>query len=282
MSTLCRILITGIVTNGDNSRIFNKILDGDYASSMFDYLTNCGSLKLNDIISMQMFNSANMAAVLGAFGAMDEIVEDRRTVLLPKKQMKVKCRLQEALRRRCSTRVFSSLRTFSFEEFGTLVQMAYGTANRKIASGGFAFPSRHYGSGGALYPVDVYLLVNAIDGLSRGVYRYQPYSASLLRVCDAFDIDRFFPSQGFDTENYSFVVCYAACFSRIYVKYGELALLLALIETGLMSQNLDLSCAAMDSGICQSAGFNRQYAQRLIGADGVTSFALFSSICGEK
>jgi hypothetical protein len=42
----------GNVTNGDNSRIFNKILDGDYASSMFDYLTNCGSLKLNDIISM--------------------------------------------------------------------------------------------------------------------------------------------------------------------------------------------------------------------------------------
>lgn len=49
-----------------------------------------------------------------------------------------------------------------------------------------------------------------------------------------------------------------------------------------MSQNLDLSCAAMDIGICQSAGFNRQYAQRLIGTDGVTSFALFSSICGEK
>ncbi|HIH35157.1 MAG: SagB family peptide dehydrogenase [Lachnospiraceae bacterium] len=270
------------ITAEKNSQIFNHVISGEYESPAFEYLLNLGVMRLNDVKSIGMYNDTNLAAHINNLKPYEEIINEKETIILPKEYVKIRSNLTDAMTRRHSTREFSGMYLMSRKEFSTILHYSFGLAKRTMRFNDLTVTTRHYASGGGLYPVTVYILINRVEGIPQGLYRYQPYSHSLLFITKELQINKLLQYGSFDFENYSFCVLYEADMNRVYVKYGELSLMTVLIETGLMSQNFDLVTSALNYNICQIAGFDKQYAEHCLGIDGVNSHVVYVNICGKE
>lgn len=270
------------ITSKNNSYIYNQVIMGNYQSPSFDYLNNLGNMRLNDIKSIGTYNETNLAARINNLKKNEEILDEEYTITLPRKFVKVKGNIVQALENRRSSRRFSQGYEMPLLEFSTIMHYSYGIAKRKMVFDDIAVTTRHYGSGGGLYPISVYVLVNNVEGLKKGIYKYQPFSHSLYYVNNSMDIRELLQHGSFDFDNYSFCVLYENDINRTYVKYGELFLLNSLIEVGLMCQNLDIITTSLNYGICQIAGFDKPYAEKVLGLDGVNSHIVFVNICGKE
>lgn len=269
------------ITSKNNNSIYNQIISGNYESPSFNYLCNLGTMRLNDVKSISMFNETNLAANINEIKPYEDIVSED-TIILSNKIPKIKKAISSVLEERHSVRKFSSYVEMSFEEFSTILKYSYGIAKRKVNYDEVTVSTRYYGSGGGLYPIAVYILVNKVAGVKAGVYRYQPYSHSLLSINNQIEVEKFLQYGSFDFENYSFCVLYEYDINKNYVKYGELALLTSFIEVGLMSQNFDLIATSLNFATCQIAGFDKVYAEKALGLDSVNSHIIYTSICGKE
>jgi SagB-type dehydrogenase family enzyme len=107
-------------------------------------------------------------------------------------------------------------------------------------------------SGGALYPLDVYIVVGerGVGGLRAGIYRYQPTSHSLETI-DTGDRRRevaraALTQMWIATAPVVFVI--TAEYERITRKYGERGIRYAHIEVGHVGQNIFLQAGALGLG----------------------------------
>ena len=66
------------------------------------------------------------------------------------------------------------------------------------------------------------------------------------------------------------------------MKYGDLSLLTGLVEVGNMTHSLELNGLPLGIGSCQVAGFDKAYAQDLLGLDGVNSHVIFTQVFGGR
>lgn len=170
----------------------------------------------------------------------------------------------------------------NINELSTILLYSYGVTKRKENYFGVEVSTRYHGSGGGLYPIDTYLLINNVSGIKQGIYKYQPVSHTLRFLSDDFDMEKLYPYGNFDLKNYSFCVLYEYDINRNYVKYGELSLMVSLIEAGLMAQNLDLVAASIGFSTCQAAGYDKKYADNILELDGVNSHIIYTQLCGKE
>jgi len=268
------------IANQNNSHIFTQVINGDSFSAAYDYLLNMGFTRLNDAKSIVMFNEGNIAATINSNKANEEII-DKKTIFLSQTDKKISKSVVDVFEQRHSTRSFSPFR-MSFEEFSMLMKLSFGLAKRKLLFDDVMVHTRHYGSGGGFYPVQVILLINNISKISPGVYKYQPHTHSIYPLNADIKAERLFEHGSFDFNNYSFAVLYKYDLNRNYIKYGELSLAITFIEVGLMSQMLGLACAALDYTGCQIAGYDKHYCEEQLDLDGINSHIVFSDLCGRE
>ena len=110
-----------------------------------------------------------------------------------------------------------------------------------------------YGSGGGLYPVQVYLFLkpDAVAGYSAGVYRYYPFEHALELVSagDLPDDIHWNYNRRFAAAAPIYVYLIAET-SVIAAQYGDLAEQMCLIEAGSMAQVLRQAASGTGIGIC--------------------------------
>ncbi len=268
------------LVNSNNSVIFSQILKGNEKSAEMDYLLNLGFMRLSDVRSISQYNETNLAAKINTDKGLEEIF-DSNTIYLPQKMKKLKKSFSEVIEQRHSSREFEHTK-MSLEELSCILKNSFGLAKRQVNYNGIITTTRHYASGGGLYPIDVYLMINQVKQLKKGLYKYQPYSHSLFQMHADMDLGILFATGHFDLENCSFVVLYEYSVNRNYTKYGELSLLTSMVEVGNMSHNFELTCAASDYSACQIAGFDKPYAEKCLGLDGINSHVIFTNICGKE
>lgn len=268
------------LTNNDNTKIYSQILEGKYSSLAYEYLLNLGYMRLNDAKSIGMYNQMNLAANINKHRQYEEIKDDY-TINLPPKLIKIKKSIMSVMEQRHSSRNFCSSK-MKIDELSTILKYSFGLSKRVVNYNGVISTTRYHGSGGGLYPINIYLLINNVKNIKKGLYRYQPYSHSLYPVTEKMNIVKLLQYGNFDFENYSFAVLYEYDINRNYLKYGELSLLTTLVEIGIISHNFELTCASLDFSACQIAGFDKQYAEKCIGIDGINSHILFTNICGKE
>ncbi|MGI5835059.1 MAG: SagB/ThcOx family dehydrogenase, partial [Chloroflexota bacterium] len=93
-------------------------------------------------------------------------------------------------------------------------------------------------SAGALYPVDLYLVVNSVEGLTPGIYLYRPRGHSLDAIREGDfrnQLSLFALGQGV-VARASAVLVMAGVFQRSRQKYGERSYRYVLIECGHIAQ----------------------------------------------
>jgi SagB-type dehydrogenase family enzyme len=118
---------------------------------------------------------------------------------------------------------------------------------------------RHYPSGGALFPIETYVIAGALREREelRGVFHYHPTDHALerlLTVQTPFPIDPYVRLEP-DLHPASLIV-FTSVWDRSEVKYGSFAYNLALFEVGLMSQNILLMTTAIGLRARPILGFN--------------------------
>ncbi len=268
------------LSNNNNALIYSQIMAGNFQSPACEYLLNLGFMRLSDVKSIGMYNEMNLAANISENKLYEEI-EDEDTIFLPEKMLKVKKSITSVLEERHSSRDFSGS-SMKLNEFSTIVKYTFGLASRNMNYNGIIATTRHYASGGGLYPVNIYFLINNVDKIKKGLYRYQPYSHSLYAINRELKIEKLLQYGNFDFDDYSFCVLYEYDLNRNYLKYGELSLLTTLVEVGIISHSFELMCTALDYSACEIAGFDKQYAEKCIGLDGINSHIVFTNICGKE
>ncbi len=149
--------------------------------------------------------------------------------------------LERAISLRRSVRTYSDA-PLTLSELGQLLWSAQGITNDR----GF----RTAPSAGATFPLEMFVLVNNIEELSKGVYLYDPFEHSLGLIHEENVADPLFRaclSQSMILDGAA-VLIFAAIYERTTARYGSRGERYILNEVGHASQNVHLQAAALDLG----------------------------------
>ena len=158
---------------------------------------------------------------------------------LPQPRLKGTLSFEEVLKKRRSIRDFSP-EPLSLQEVSQILWAAQGITGEE----GFG---RSSPSAGALYPVEVYVVVRKVEGLEPGVYHYDVFQHSLepvIRGEYAQELAKACLSQLFIAEApVAFVI--GAEYERVTLKYGERGLRYVYMEAGHCGQNMCLQAVTL-------------------------------------
>ena len=152
-----------------------------------------------------------------------------------------KMSLEKAISNRRSIRSYAD-KPLTLFELSQLLWSAQGITNER----GF----RTAPSAGATFPLDMFVVVNNVETLNRGIYHYDPHSHRLefIRADDvAEDLFRACLSQSMILEGGA-VLVFAAVFERTTSRYGNRGERYVYNEIGHASQNVHLQAAALNLG----------------------------------
>ncbi len=198
-------------------------------------------------------------------------------VQLPKPQ-DLQLSLFEALKRRRSRRWFSRA-SLSLQELSNLLWAAGGAT--KIEDG---VVFRTHPSGGALYPIYLYIIVERVDGLEKGIYVYLPaeHQLGFLRKGDFTDRVLHFSPQGDRMARAAINILLVSFFDKITWKYLDRGYRYAYIEAGNISQNIYLACEAMNLSTVAIGAFYDTIINDLLGLNGTTEGVILIHPVGRR
>ena len=189
--------------------------------------------------------------------------------------------LAHAIDHRKSHRNFTD-NALSLEELSFLLWATQGLREidpKKI------WTKRNVPSGGARQPFETYIVVNRVEGLEPGVYRYLVIEHKLLHVSDAEEgqpekIKAACHGQGFCGKS-AVVFVWATIPYRAEWRYSIMSHKVVAIEAGHICQNLYLACEGIGVGTCGIAAYNQKLIDALIGVDGKDEFTVYLSPVGK-
>lgn len=176
---------------------------------------------------------------------------------LPQPKQDSEASLEKTLLLRRSVRSYKD-DPLNLEEVSQLLWAAQGVSDSR----GF----RTAPSAGALYPLEVYLVVGNVQGLAQGVYRYVPNKHELLKVADGdkrHELAVAALAQRPVSEGAVDIV-FTAVYSRTTGKYGERGIRYVHIEVGHAGQNVCLQATALGLGSVTIGAFSDELVARLL------------------
>lgn len=183
----------------------------------------------------------------------------------------------DALRQRRSARSFQGT-PLQEAHLSQLLWAAQGITARSHGLGLRTAPSA-----GALYPVETYLVLHAVEGIDPGIYHYAPehHALDALRSGDfRAEIAR----AALDQETAylaNLVLVWTAVFQRARWKYRQRAYRYVYLDAGHIAQNVALAAVALGLGSCQIAALYDEEVNALLDVDGIEESAVYMTIVGK-
>ncbi len=186
--------------------------------------------------------------------------------------------LEEAIKKRRSVRNYTKASMTKAQ----LSQLLYAAQGVTGESQGRLLRSSP--SAGALYPIEVYAVVNNVSGVKRGIYHYGvrkhdlaqvklgDYRSKLIRAC----LDQEMAGDA----QVSFIL--SSIYGRVCAKYGERGYRYALIEAGHIGQNIYLQAVSLGLGAVAVGAFYDDKLNSLLALDGETEAAIYVLSVGGK
>ena len=188
--------------------------------------------------------------------------------------------LGDVLRSRRSDRAYGD-GALALHELSTLLEAAYGVTG---AIAGTPQALRSVPSGGALYPLELYIVCQRVDGLERALYHYDPLrrGLELLRPLRAEEEGgELTPYPELLSKSAAFVVV-TAMFWRSRFKYGARAYRFAMLEAGHVAQNFVLAAEALSLATTPLGGFYDRLVDGFVGVDGIYEASLYLLPVGRR
>lgn len=186
-----------------------------------------------------------------------------------------------AMRR--SIRRFDEAR-ISLPQLAQLLHFGAGITGRLNATDhGIVQPVRAAPSGGALYPVEVYVCVMTVEGLEQGLYHYAADRRGLELLQRGNMVDRLSEATSDPAmiAHAAVVFVLAGVFARSHFKYGERGYRFALLEAGHICQNLLLEATSLQLGAVAVGGFIDDEINQMLDLDGLEEAAVYLVAAGK-
>jgi SagB-type dehydrogenase family enzyme len=188
--------------------------------------------------------------------------------------------LIEAINRRKSRRRYTAA-ALTLEELSFLLWAAQGV--QEIAKKGDA-TRRTVPSAGSRHTFELYLVVNRVNGLAPGLYRYLPLDHKLcfLRTDPQLSkkAARACRKQAFVGKG-AVVFVWTTLPYRAEWRYSIVAHKMIALDAGHSCQNLYLAGEAIDTGICAIGAYNQEELDALLKVDGTEEFAIYAAVAGK-
>ncbi|MFT7561260.1 MAG: SagB-type dehydrogenase family enzyme [Flavobacteriales bacterium] len=211
-----------------------------------------------------------------------KVLENTVKIRLPQTN-EVQSSLAESLELRKSCRSFSD-DPISDLKLSTILKNSLASTRKLIdKSSGAETHARPYPSGGGLYPIDIYLIIRNIEGISACVAHYDARSHSISILNNSINDPALKKTFLLEAEQYKHVpviVVFTSVTQRSTAKYGNRGYRLALLEAGHAAQNISLSCASEHVGCTAWASYFDDEVNELLGIDGVNESVVHTLLLG--
>ncbi len=177
------------------------------------------------------------------------VSQDETRIVLPEPRYESRVSVEEALRKRRSVRDYGG-KALSRQEVAQLLWAAQGITD---SDGERTAPSA-----GALYPLELYVVVGNVKDITKGIYKYKPHQHELVKVLDGEqreNLSRAALRQS-SVEQGAIDIVITAIYERITGNYGDRGVRYVHMEAGHAAQNVHLQAAAMNLGTVVIGAFD--------------------------
>jgi SagB-type dehydrogenase family enzyme len=162
-----------------------------------------------------------------------------------------------------------------------LSQLLWAAQGVTLQTEGYSF--RTAPSAGALYPVETYVVVNAVAGVEAGVYHYavRDHALEELRAGDCrAEVARAALDQAVAARANA-VFVWTAWFQRSKWKYRQRAYRYVYLDAGHIAENVALAAAGLGLGSCQVGALYDGEVNALLGIDGQEESVVYMTVVGK-
>ena len=188
--------------------------------------------------------------------------------------------IDQLARARTSHRAFADV-PMPLATCAGLLRTAYAALGPDQFPGQFML-RRPVPSAGALYPLELYVLVRNVTGLDAGVYHYDAMADDLAVLSTDPWEDQ--AARAFLTweavAQAPFILCLSAVFERTQTKYGQRGYRYVLFEAGHVAQNICLTAQDQGLGSLCMGGFYDDVLNWMIGLDGLAEAVVYTIAIG--
>ncbi len=188
--------------------------------------------------------------------------------------------LRKAIEQRRSVRQYAAT-PLSLDELSYLLWCTQGLQSLQ----GDVATLRTVPSAGARHAFETYLLINRVEGLPSGLYRFLALEHKLIRLREG---DALAEQSAQACLGQSFLATSAAAFFwtavpyRMTWRYGQRGYRYLHLDAGHVCQNLYLAAEAIGCGVCAIGAFDDVAVDRLLGLDGREQFTIYIATVGKK
>ena len=187
--------------------------------------------------------------------------------------------LRKAIEDRVSVRKYST-EALTLNELAWLLWATQGI--KEISE---IYTKRIVPSAGARHAFETYLLINKVEGLKPGIYRYLALEHKLVEINLAKDIGERVVEGAYGQKMVkagavSFI--WVAIPYRIAWRYGQRSYRYLHLDIGHVAQNLYLAVENINSGCCAIAAFYDEQMNDILGIDGEEQFVIYMASMGKK
>jgi SagB-type dehydrogenase family enzyme len=222
------------------------------------------------------------AAIVSVMRSLHEVKQFKGAARIPlPSEMPVSRRsFDDVLSTRVSARQFGG-EAVRLDQLAKVLHMSYGVT-RDNAGTHFPRPFRTIPSGGALYPLNIYVHATRVEGLGAGLYHFNPNEHALDVLREGDEITRVAGSliQGDLALRAAAVLFITATFHRTVFKYGDRGYRFVLLEAGHLAQNANLTAQEMGLATTNIGGYTDRNIDRLLGLDGVNESTVYLMLLG--
>ena len=159
------------------------------------------------------------------------------------------------------------------------------TQGVKQVLGGNKATLRTVPSAGARHAFETYLLINNVDGIKPGLYRFLALEHKLAEVnmtdTIAEEISKACLGQKFIMSS-AVTFIWTADVERMTWRYGQRGYRYIHLDAGHICQNLYLSAQVIGCGACAIAAFDDEQLNHVVGIDGEKQFAVYVGTVGKR
>lgn len=212
-------------------------------------MENLNMLVRGSIISLIFYTFLN----LGGLSSM----EHESLIKLPQPVYDSSISLEESILKRRSIRRYKD-EPLTINEVSQLMWAAQGITDSRGL--------RTAPSAGALYPLEIYVVVGNVDGLSPGIYKYKPQEHELLLIKEGDNrgnLSNAALGQG-TVENGAIAIVISAVYERTTSKYGDRGIRYVHMEVGHVGQNISLQAVSLGLGTVVVGAFYDNEVSRIM------------------
>ena len=203
-----------------------------------------------------------------------------KKIILPKNFKKSSVTVEDAIKERASWRDFSG--SIGIDEVSKVLYYANGFKELADTDLGI-LQKTNAPSAGSRHPIELYVILQRIDGVNDGIYHYDNESHLLEELSGSLpeELAGIYNHQSNLTKA-NMLIFMTAIHRRTSWKYGPRAYRFMHLDAGHIGQNVYLISEAMGLGCCAVGGWNEESARSMLKIDGQRELLVYSVVVGKK